>query len=100
MAATLAQDHTLATSPTFISNVEAAVFRRINQAFAAGTLTGDSPNLAAAQAILANPAGYAPLIARSVVTEAAIIARNGVETNVTDAEIQNAVNAVLPRYVR
>ncbi len=100
MAATLAQDHTLATSPTFIAAVEAAVFRRINQAFAAGTLTGDSPNLAAAQRIMADPTTSAALIARSVVTESAVNARNGVEANVTDTEIQNAVNAVLPRYVR
>lgn len=100
MAATLAQDHTLAVSATFIAAVEAAVFRRINQAFAAGTLVSDSPNLAAAQRILADPAASAALIARSVVTETAVQARNGVEANVTDAEIQAAVNVVLPRYVR
>ncbi len=100
MAATLTQDHALAISTTFVDKVEAAIFRTINSLFAAGTLTGDSANLATARAILYNPAAYAPLIARSVVTESAINAQNGVEANVTDTAIQNAVNAVLARYVR
>jgi hypothetical protein len=98
--ATLEQDHTLAVSATFVSKVEAAVFRRLNSLFAAGTLTGDSGNLATARAILYDPASHAALIARSVVTEAAVAARNGVEANVTDAEISAAVNTVLSRYVR
>lgn len=98
--ATLAQDHTLAISATFVNNVEAAILRRVNQLFASGALVSDSGNLATAQAILANPAGYAALIARSVVTEAAVAARNGNEASLTDTEIQNAVNAVLGRYVR
>ncbi len=100
MAATLTQDHTLATSPTFVDKVEAAIFRALNAGFAAGALTGDSANLATARAIFYDPATFAPLVARSVVTETAVSARNGVEANVTDAEIQSAVNTVLSRYVR
>ena len=100
MAATLAQDHSLAISPTFVARVEAAIFRTVNQLFAAGTIQADGPNLATARAILYDPDAFAPLIARSVVTETAIGARNGAEANVTDAEIQSAVNVVLSRYVR
>ncbi len=100
MAATLTQDHALAISTTFVDKVEAAMFRALNAGFAAGVLTGDSANLATARAIFYNPTMFAPIVARSVVTESAIVARNGVEANVTDAEIQGAVNVVLARYVR
>jgi hypothetical protein len=61
------------------------------------TLTSDQ--LALARKIVYDPPTYAVDIAYGVVTEAAIIARDGAQANVTDAEIIAAVNAVLARYV-
>ena len=97
MAATLAQSHALAINATFVSRVQAAMLRRV-MTLTGGALTSDQ--LALARSILYDPESYAADIAHGVVTEAAIIARDGAEATVTDAEVVAAVNVVLPRYVR
>jgi hypothetical protein len=97
MAATLAQSHALAINATFINRVQAAMLRRA-MTLLNTTLTSDQLTLG--RSILYDPAAYAADIAQGVVTETAIIARDGVETAVTDTEVINAVNAVLARYVR
>lgn len=97
MAATLAQDASLAADATFRLRVQSALVRRVH-ALLAGNLSSDQ--LVLARAILYDPPGYAEKIAYGAVTEAAIVARDGVQTAVTDTEIANAVNAVVVRYVR
>lgn len=58
-----------------------------------------SDQLALARKMVYSPTEHADTITHGVVTESAIIARDGVQTNVTDAEITAAVNAVIVRYV-
>jgi len=97
VAATLAQDASLAADPTFRLRVQSALVRRVHTLLA-GNLSSDQLSLA--RAILYDPPAYAATIAYGCVTEAAINARDGVQTAVTDPEIANAVNAVVVRYVR
>jgi hypothetical protein len=97
--ATLAEDNALATNATFLKRVEAAILRQVmSLLITPQNLT--SAELATARHILYDPTTQAALIARGVVTNTAVAARNGVEANVTDAEIQSAVNGILGRYVR
>lgn len=99
MAATLAQDAALAANATFISRVRAALMRRLMTLLATpANLTSDQ--LALARQMVYDPDTYAPIIAQGCVTEAAIIARDGAEASVTDAEIIAAVLAVVVKYVR
>jgi hypothetical protein len=97
MAATLAQDASLAADATFRLRVQSALVRRVHTLLA-GNLSSDQLSLA--RAILYDPPAYAATIAYGCVTEPAINARDGVQTAVTDPEIANAVNAVVVRYVR
>lgn len=99
MAATLAQSDALATNAIFIGRVKAALVRRLMTLLATpASLTSDQ--LALARQMIYDPATYAPIIAAGCVTETAIIARDGAEASVTDAEIVAAVLAVVGRYVR
>jgi hypothetical protein len=98
MAATLAQDMTLAADAAFRSRVQAAVMRRLMTLLAAGGLTSDQ--LALARAMIYDPVTYGVVIAYGAVTDSAINARDGVQTNVLDTEITSAVNAILAMYVR
>lgn len=99
MAATLAQSAALADNATFIARFRAAMVRRLMTLLATpASLTSDQ--LALARQIAYDPEQYAPVVAEGCVAEAAVIARDGAEATVTDAEIVAAVNAVLPRLVR
>lgn len=95
----LAQDYTLATSASFKQAVEMAIMRRL-MALLATPANLSSDQLAVARSVIYDPAPFAALIARAVATEGTIAARNGVEANVTDAEIMAAVNTVIGRFVR
>lgn len=99
MAATLAQSDALAANATFLGRVRAAMERRLSTLLATpANLTSDQ--LALARQMIYDVGQYAPAVASMAVTEAAIIARDGAEAAVTDAEIIAAVNAVLPKLVR
>jgi hypothetical protein len=97
MVATLAQDNSLALDATFKARVEGAMMRSLMSLLAAGNMTSDQ--LALARKMVYDPATYAAIVAKGVVTETAVKARDGVQTAVTDTEIANAVSAVLARYV-
>lgn len=99
MAATLAQSDALASNATFLAAVRAAMERRLATLLTTpASLTSDQLTLARQMVYAVDT--YAPAVAALAVTETAIIARDGVVGNVTDAEIIAAVNAVLPRMVR
>lgn len=99
MAATLAQDASLAADATFKLRVQAAMMRRLMTLLATpASLTSDQ--LALARQMIYDPATYGAVIASGIVTDSAINARDGVVGAVTDAEITTATNALLARYVR
>lgn len=99
MAATLAQDTTLAQDATFKARVQAAMVRYLIGILANQTSLS-SGNLALARQMIYDPATFAAQIAYGIATDSAIQARDGVVGSVTDAEIIAAVAALLPRYVR
>lgn len=98
MAATLAQNAALALDATFRSRVKDAMMRRLMTLLTTpGNLTSDQ--LALARKMVYDPVPHADIIAHGVVTESAIIARDGAQAAVTDAEITASVTAILARYV-
>jgi hypothetical protein len=99
MAATLAQDASLAADATFKLRVQAAVMRRLMTLLATpANLTSDQ--LALARQMIYDPVTFAGVVTYGIVTDSAINARDGAQAGVLDTEITAAVSALIARYVR
>jgi hypothetical protein len=94
MAATYATDYTTATTTTFINRV---MLSMISTAIAVSNEASTTPNHAAraayASKVLANPAGYAAVMAYGV-------AADGVtDGSVTDAQLDSRLSAIWNSYI-
>lgn len=93
----LIDSFTLSQDATFLSKVRMACIKAANTAITAGTNGLVEP----ARRVIADPAGYASLVAQMIaVSDTTIAAGAPGGLSLTDAQIQNAVNTLLPNLVR